>query len=118
MTLATLSTTGSRWDTIGSEPDGLMVIASIPGHREIERFLAPPDAHEMTLDHPLPGLYHPEDLPLRFSVYDDDPITADELIGVAELSAGSTGDVVIELRSAGDVPQTMGSIRLNIQRVD
>ncbi len=118
MTLATLSTSGSRWDTIGSEPDGLVVIASIPGHREIERFLAPPDTHEMTLDHPLPGLYHPEDLPLRFSVYDDDPITADELIGVAELSAGSTGDVVIELRSAGDVPQTMGSIRLNIQRVD
>jgi hypothetical protein len=117
MTLATLSTTGSRWDTIGSEPDGLVVIASIPGHREIERFLAPPDVHEMTLDHPLPGLYHPEDLPLRFSVYDDD-ITADELIGVAELTAGSTGDVVIELRSAGDVPQTMGSIRLNIQRVD
>lgn len=118
LTLATLSSTGSAWDTIGSEPDGIVVVASVPGHREIERFTAPPDTHDVALDHLLPGLYHPEDLPLRISVYDDDPITADELIGVAELSAGATGEVTVELRSAGDVPQTMGSLRLNIQRVD
>jgi hypothetical protein len=118
LTLATLSASGSSWDTIGSEPDGIVVIASVPGHREIERFTAPPDTHDITIDHPLPGLYHAEDLPLRFSVYDDDPITTDELIGTAELNAGTVGDVTLEIRSAGDVPQTMGSLHLTIQRVD
>lgn len=116
MTLATASPSGSRWDTIGGEPDGLVVIASVPGHREIERFTAPADQHEMSLDHALPGLYHAEDLPLRFTVYDDDAM-GDELIGTADLNAG-TGEVTLEIRSAGDVPVSMGSLRLRIEHVE
>lgn len=117
MTLATASPSGSRWDTIGGEPDGLVVIASVPGRREVERFTAPADQHEMALDHALPGLYHNEDLPLRFTVYDDDPM-GDELIGAADLNAGQVGEVTIELRSSGDVPVSMGSLRLRVERVE
>ncbi len=70
----------------------------------------------MSLDHALPGLYHAEDLPLRFTVYDDDAM-GDELIGTADLNAG-TGEVTLEIRSAGDVPVSMGSLRLRIEHVE
>lgn len=119
MTIATVAGTGSRWDMIGGEPDPYVVVVSVPGQREIERTQVVADQHEITLDHWLPGAYHPSDLPLRMSVYDDD-VGADELIGVAELSAADAargGEVRLEIRTTSDVPQTLGTMRLVIQAV-
>lgn len=112
---------GSAWDTFGGEPDGIIVIASVPGRREIERFTAPPDTHEVVLDHWLPGAYHAEDLPLRFTVYDDDPVTSDELVGATELVAAqmtSTSELTLELRTTGDVPVPVGSLRVRVSPVN
>jgi hypothetical protein len=96
-------------------------VVSVPGAREIERTAVVSDQHEINLDHWLPGAYHVEDLPLRFSVYDDD-VGADELIGVAELSreraAQSPGvEQRLEIRTTGDVPQTLGVLRVTVQPV-
>ncbi|MBX7194389.1 MAG: hypothetical protein K1X94_20205 [Sandaracinaceae bacterium] len=121
MAVATASATGSRWDMIGSEPDPYVIVVSVPGAREIERTAVVADQHEINLDHWLPGAYHVEDLPLRFSVYDDD-VGADELIGVAELTreqalAAGTTEQRLEIRTTGDVPQTLGILRVTIQPV-
>jgi hypothetical protein len=121
MTIATLSATGSRWDLIGGEPDPYVIIVSVPGAREIERTQVVADQHEINLDHWLPGAYHAQDLPLRFSVYDDD-VGTDELIGVAELShaqalAAGSSEIRLELRTTGAVPATLGILRLTVQPV-
>ena len=120
MTVSTTAVGGSAWDTIGSEPDPYVVVASVPGQREIERTPVTADRHEVTMDHWLPGAYHAEDFPIRFSVYDDDSVTADELIGVADVTAAQIaagGDFALELRSSGDVPQNMGSLRITVAPV-
>lgn len=121
LTVATTSATGSRWDMIGGEPDPYIIIVSVPQAREIERTTVIADQHEITLDHWLPGAYRLDDLPLRFSVYDDD-VGTDELIGVAELSRErastvSAEELRLEIRTTGDVPQTLGVLRLQVQPV-
>jgi hypothetical protein len=121
MTVATASATGSRWDMIGSEPDPYVIVVSVPGAREIERTAVVADQHEINLDHWLPGAYHLQDMPLRFSVYDDD-VGADELIGVAELSreqamAAGGAEQRLEIRTPGDVPQVLGILRVTVQPV-
>jgi hypothetical protein len=119
LTVVTASTSGSRWDMVGSEPDTYIVVASVPGQREIERTTAIDDQHEVTLDHWLPGAYHAEDFPIRFSIYDDD-VGTDELIGVVDVTSGELttgGELHLDLRSQGDVPQTMGTLRLAIAPV-
>lgn len=117
MTLSPVSASGSRWDMIGGEPDPYVIVVSIPGQREVQRTEAVSDRHEVTLDQWLAGAFRPEDLPLRFSVYDDD-VGTDELIGVGDLSASQIpaagGDVVVELRSQDTVPRAMGSLRLRV----
>ena len=119
LTVSTTSPTGAAWDRIGSEPDPYIVVASVPGQREIERTAVTTDRHEVALDHWLPGAYHAEDLPIRFSVYDSD-VTTDELIGVVDATAaqvGAAGDYALELRSQGDIPRTMGSLRITVALV-
>ena len=106
---------------IGSEPDPYVIVVSVPGAREIERTAVVADQHEINLDHWLPGAYHLQDMPLRFSVYDDD-VGADELIGVAELSreqamAAGGAEQRLEIRTAGDVPQVLGILRVTVQPV-
>jgi len=121
MTVATAAASGSRWDLIGGEPDPYIIVVSVPGAREVERTAVVADQHEINLDHWLPGAYHVEDLPLRFSVYDDD-VGGDELIGVAELTreqaaSAGTSEQRLELRTTGDVPQTLGILRVTLQPV-
>lgn len=119
LSVVTASTSGSRWDMVGSEPDTYIVVASVPGQREIERTAAVDDQHEVTLDHWLPGAYHGEDFPIRFSIYDDD-VGSDELIGVVDVTSremATGGEQRLDLRSQGDVPQTMGTLRLTIAPV-
>jgi hypothetical protein len=112
------SATGSRWDMIGSEPDPYVIVVSIPGQREIQRTEAVADRHEVTMDQWLPGAFRAEDLPLRFSVYDDD-VGGDELIGVGDLTASQIpvggGEVRVELRTQDTVPHPMGTLRLRVQ---
>ncbi len=121
MTVATAAASGSRWDLIGGEPDPYVIVVSVPGAREIERTAVVADQHEINLDHWLPGAYHVDDLPLRFSVYDDD-VGGDELIGVAELTreqaaAAGTTEQRLELRTTDAVPQTLGTLRVTLQPV-
>ena len=58
------------------------------------------------------------DLPLRFSVFDDDATTR-ELIGVADLDAArvpsATGEFTLPLRSEGAVPRQTGTLRLRAE---
>jgi len=60
----------------------------------------------------------PRDLPLRFSVFDDDT-TTQELIGAADLDASAipaaTGEVVLPLRTTAAVPVQTGTLRLRIE---
>jgi hypothetical protein len=118
--VAPQSASGSRWDTIGGEPDPYLIVVSIPGQREIVRTAAVSDRHEIVLDHWLPGAFRAEDLPLRFTVYDDD-IGGDELIGVGDLAphqlTAAGGEIHVELRTQDTVPHPMGVIRLRVQPV-
>ncbi|WP_053236343.1 C2 domain-containing protein [Sandaracinus amylolyticus] len=120
LTVSPQSATGSRWDMIGGEPDPYVIVVSIPGQREVQRTEAASDRHEVPLDAWLPGAFRPEDLPLRFSVYDDD-VGSDELIGVVDLAPGqipaSGGEISLELRSQDTVPRTMGTLRVRVQPV-
>jgi hypothetical protein len=119
MVLSPVSVNGSRWDLIGGEPDPYVIVVSIPGQREVDRTAVISDRHEATLDHWLPGAFRPEDLPLRFSVYDDD-VGTDELIGVGDLAAAQVTaghEISVELRSTDTVPRTMGTLRLRVQLV-
>lgn len=121
VTISPTAPSGSAWDTFGGEPDGIVVVASVPGAREIERYTMPADTHETALDHWLPGAYHAEDLPLRFSLYDDDPMTSDELIGACELTPAqmtSTSEIALEIRTTGDVPTRVGSLRVRVSPVE
>jgi hypothetical protein len=119
LTVSTVSPTGAAWDLVGSEPDPYIVVASVPGQREIERTAVTTDQHDVALDHWLPGAYHAEDFPIRFSVYDSD-VTSDELIGVVDVTASqlaAAGEQSLELRSQGDVPHNMGSLRIGVTPV-
>lgn len=120
LTVSPQSPSGSRWDLLGGEPDPYVVIVSIPGQREIERTQVFPDRHEVpSMDHWLPGAYRAEDLPIRFTVYDDD-VAGDELVGVGDLVAAQLaagGDVHVELRSQQTVPRAMGLLRLRVHPV-
>lgn len=122
LSVSPTTATGGRWDMIGGEPDPFILIVSVPSEREIERTPVVSDQHEITLDHWLPGAFRVEDLPIRFVVYDDD-VGPDDLIGVAELSAeralaAGSSELVLELRTTGDVPRTMGALRVVLQRLD
>jgi hypothetical protein len=115
LTLSPTTASGGRWDIVGGEPDPFVVVASVPGQREIERTTVSADQHDIALDHWLPGAYHAEDFPLRFSVYDED-VGTNELIGVTDVisSQMTAGDLALELRSQGDVPRTMGTLHVTV----
>lgn len=118
LTVSTTSAAGAVWDYIGGEPDPYVVVVSVPGQREIERTAVIADRHEAPLDHWLPGAYALDDLPIRFTVYDDD-VGNDELIGAAELTARdvSAGEHQLEIRTADEVPRTLGVLRVLVQPV-
>lgn len=120
LTVAPLSASGSRWDMIGGKPDPYVIVVSIPHQREVHRTEAASDRREVSLDAWLPGAFRPEDLPLRFSVFDDD-VGADELIGVVDLAAAQIpaggGELHLELRTIDAVPRTMGTLRVRVHPV-
>ena len=58
------------------------------------------------------------DLPLRFTVFDDDATTR-ELIGVADLDAArvpaGSGEFSLQVRTEGAVPRATGTLRLRAE---
>jgi hypothetical protein len=110
---------GRAWDLVGGEADLTAVTASIPLGRAIDTAPVIADRDSATWSRWLPGNYDlARDLPLRFSVFDDDTTTR-ELIGVADLDAArvpaATGDFTLPLRSEGAVPRQTGTLRLRVE---
>jgi hypothetical protein len=110
---------GRAWDLVGGEADLTAVTASIPLGRAIDTAPVIADHDNATWNRWLPGNYDvARDLPLRFSVFDDDATTR-ELIGVADLDAArvpaATGDFTLPLRSEGAVPRQTGTLRLRVE---
>jgi hypothetical protein len=110
---------GRAWDLIGGEADVLVRTASVPMGREIDRTPVAEDHNTATFSRWLPSAFAlPQDLPLRFSVFDDDS-TTEELIGTADLEASAvpdaTGERTLPVRTTGAVPVQTGTLRLRIE---
>ncbi len=110
---------GQQWDVIGGEADLTVVTASVPLRREVDRSPVVADRNEARWDRWLPGAWElGRDLPLRFTVFDDDATTR-ELVGFADLEPGAVpaeaGEVALPLRSQGAVPVQTGVLRLRVE---
>jgi hypothetical protein len=110
---------GRAWDLVGGEADLTVVTASIPLGRAIDTAPVIADRDRATWDRWLPGSYDvARDLPLRFTVFDDDATTR-ELIGVADLDAAGVpaagGEFSLQLRTEGAVPRPTGTLRLRAE---
>ncbi len=118
-TVSRENASGHAWDLVGGEADQQIVTASVPLGREIDRTPVSADHETATWTRWLPGAYEvARDLPLRFSVFDDDTTTR-ELIGVADLEAAritaGVTDLTLPLRTEGAVPRQLGSLRLRLE---
>lgn len=110
---------GHGWDMVGGEADLTVRTASVAMGREIDRTPVINDRNDARFDRWLPSAFEvPRDLPLRFSVFDDDT-TTQELIGAADLDASAipaaTGEVVLPLRTTATVPVQTGTLRLRVE---
>lgn len=110
---------GRAWDLIGGEADVLVRTASVPMGREIDRTPVVEDHNTATFSRWLPSAFElPRDLPLRFSVFDDDS-TTEELIGTADLESSAvpdaTGELSLPVRTTGAVPVQTGTLRLRVE---
>jgi hypothetical protein len=118
-TVAHDNPSGHAWDMVGGEADQVVVTGSLPLEREIDRTPVMSDRDTATWGRWLPGAYDlARDLPLQFSVYDDDATTR-ELIGVATLDPArvplTSGELALPLRSEGPVPRQTGTLRLRVE---
>lgn len=117
-------TTEADWDVFGGQPDPYVIVISIPAQREIARTTVMADQHDAAFGLALPGAFRPDDLPLRFSVYDDDTLS-DELVGHADLEAIHLQDIAptaptelrLQLRSSEVVPRLMGTLRISAEPI-
>lgn len=112
---------GHAWDLVGGEADTLVVTASVPLHREIDRTPVAQDHNTATWNRWLPGTYDATlDLPLRFTVFDDDATSREE-IGAADLDARAlpeaAGEFSIPVRAQGTLGNQTGALRLRIENV-
>ena len=105
---------------LGGEPDPYVVVSSIARGRELYRTEVVDDTREARMDVWLPAPVRPEQLPLRFVVYDED-VAGDEVVGSADIEASDLPDrqtdVTLDLRSQGAHAGQTGLIRLRIQPV-
>jgi hypothetical protein len=107
------------WDVIGGEADVYLTTASVPLTREIDRTPTVENANTVRWDRWLPGAFDPQvDLPLRFTLFDEDP-TLDELVGTVDLDGASlpatNAEVALPVRTTGAVPRQLGTLRLRIE---
>jgi hypothetical protein len=107
------------WDVIGGEADVYLTTASVPLTREIDRTPTQTNTNTVRWDRWLPGAFDPQvDLPLRFTLFDEDP-TLDELVGTVDLDGASlpatNAEVALPVRTTGAVPRQLGTLRLRIE---
>ncbi len=110
---------GRAWDLVGGEADPVVVTASVPLGRALDTTPLVSDRNDARWDRWLPGAFERDrDLPLRFTVYDDDATTR-ELIGTADLDARSlpdaSGELTLPVRTPGAVPQQTATLRLRVE---
>lgn len=111
------NTEGDAWDMFGGEPDPYVVVSSIAQGRELFRLPAVDDNRELSMQVWLPNNVRPDQLPIRFIVYDED-VAGDEVIGSADLEADALPDaqtdISLDLRSQGSRAGRTGLIRIRI----
>jgi hypothetical protein len=110
---------GRAWDLVGGEADVRVITASVPMRREVDRTPVAADHNDATWGRWLPSAFEVgRDLPLRFTVVDDDT-TTEEVIGSADLDADAlaraTPELSLPVRTAGAVPTQTGTLRLRIE---
>lgn len=110
---------GRAWDIVGGEADVRVITASVPLRREVDRTPVVADRNDATFGRWLPSAFEVgRDLPLRFTVVDDDT-TTEEAIGSADLDADAlaraTPELSLPVRTAGAVPTQTGTLRLRIE---
>jgi hypothetical protein len=97
----------------------VVVTASVPLGRALDTTPLVSDRNDARWDRWLPGAFERDrDLPLRFTVYDDDATTR-ELVGTADLDARSlpdaSGELTLPVRTPGAVPQQTATLRLRVE---
>lgn len=110
---------GHDWDVLGGEADVSVITASITSRRQLDRAPVSENHNSTTWNRWLPGAFETaRDLPLRFTVVDEDP-TGDEVIGTVDLERADlpTGaqEVNLPVRSNGTLPSQTGTLRLRIE---
>jgi hypothetical protein len=110
---------GRAWDLVGGEADVRVITASVPMRREVDRTPVVADHNDATWGRWLPSAFEVgRDLPLRFTVVDDDT-TTEEVIGSADLDADAlaraTPELSLPVRTSGAVPTQTGTLRLRIE---
>ncbi|MBI5515168.1 MAG: hypothetical protein HY909_15435 [Deltaproteobacteria bacterium] len=110
---------GRDWDLVGGEADVQVTVTSLGHPRTVDRTTVFENNNNPTFNRWLPGpLDLAEDLPLRFTVTDDDS-TSQEPIGQADLAAAQVpsqgGEVTLALRAAGATGEPVGSLTLRLQ---
>lgn len=119
VTVTPQNANGRAWDLVGGEADVRVITASVPLRREVDRTPVVADHNDATFGRWLPSAFEVgRDLPLRFTVVDDDA-TTEEAIGSADLDADAlaraTPELSLPVRTAGAVPTQTGTLRLRIE---
>jgi hypothetical protein len=112
---------GRSWDLVGGEADVLVIVTSLGRPRTVDRTGAIENNNNPVFNRWLPGVLDlTDDLPLRFSVVDDDT-TTEEPIGTADLTASQVpsqpGELTLPVRAAGATGAPVGSLTLRLQPV-
>ena len=93
-----LNPSGHSWDLVGGEADLRVITASVPQRREIHRTPVVADHNDASFQQWLPGTFDPSaELPLRFTVVDDD-VTTEEFVAAVRAMAGGNADFFVCLR--------------------
>ncbi len=122
VSVAAQNARGGSWDLVGGDPDPYVVVISVARQREVDRTPAAENAREARYDRALPAALALDDFPLRFMVFDED-VTADELIGVADVEASAlrgvttAAELALPLRTEGANPVVTGTLRVRFAPV-
>ena len=121
VTVTPRNANGRAWDLVGGEADVRVITASVPLRREVDRTPVVADHNDASFGRWLPSAFEvARDLPLRFTVVDDDT-TTEEAIGSADLDADAlaraTPELSLPVRTSGAVPTQTGTLRLRIEAV-
>lgn len=119
VTVAPQNPSGQNWDVIGGEADLVVTTAAVGLGREVDTSPVVPNQNRASLNRRLAGAFEvARDLPLRFTVSDDDTTTR-ERIGHADLDAATLptadGEVSLPIRAPGTVGTQLGTLRLRVE---